>query len=214
MFTGIVQTLGDVHAVSRTRDGATLELCPRTPFEAVELGESIAVNGVCLTVIATSGARFTAEVSRETLARTSLTALSVGATVNLERALRLMDRLGGHLMQGHVDGLVTLQDVRASGEHYELSFEKPAGADAMLVEKGSVALDGVSLTVARDLTSTFTVAMLRYTWDNTTFSRCRIGDRVNVAWDVIAKYVAKLVGGAAAPRESRIDEDFLRRHGF
>lgn len=210
MFTGIVQTTGEIRSLKVRIDDALLEVAPANPFEQVARGESIAVNGVCLTLVGGDGRLFQAEVSRETLARTTLGRLHTGDPVNLERALQLTDRLGGHLVQGHVDQVLHLRAVTRAGEHYELTFEKPAAAANLLVEKGSVALDGVSLTVARELSDVFTVAMLRFTWENTAFRCRRVGDAVNAEWDLIGKYVAKQVGA----RQGGVDEAFLKRHGF
>jgi riboflavin synthase len=210
MFTGIVQTTGELRSVRVRPDDAVLDVAPATPYENVVPGESIAVNGVCLTVVGGDGRGFQAEASRETLSRTTLGRLRAGALVNLERALQLSDRLGGHLVQGHVDQVVHLRAVTRAGEHYELAFEKPEAAAPFLVEKGSVALDGVSLTVARELADVFTVAMLRFTWESTAFQRVRVGDAVNAEWDLIGKYVAKQLGA----RRGGVDEAFLKRHGF
>lgn len=217
MFTGIITQTGTVRGL-RVRDkDAELELAPERPFEGLELGESVAISGVCLTVVAGDGASFRAEMSRETLARTTLGRLKSGDRVNLERALRLQDRLGGHWVQGHVDQIIHLRSITPAGDHVELGFEKPRQAQGFLVEKGSVALDGVSLTVAQELDSVFTVSMLRYTLQETAFRARRVGDAVNAEWDLIAKYVAKQVGlraGGPQGPGSGIDEDFLRRNGF
>ena len=210
MFTGIVQTTGEIRSLRVRSDDAVLEVAPAAPFEQVERGESIAVNGVCLTGAGGDGRQFLAEVSRETLGRTTLQRLASGDTVNLERALRPTDRLGGHLMQGHVDQVVHVRAITRAGLHYELAVEKPAEAAPFVVEKGSVALDGVSLTVARELPDVFTVAMLRYTWEQTAFRTQRVGGALNAEWDVIGKYVAKQLG----LRQGGLDEAFLKKHGF
>ena len=210
MFTGIVQTTGEIRSLKVRIDDAVLEVAPATPFQQVVQGESIAVNGVCLTVVGGDGRQFQAEVSRETLARTTLGRLHGGDTVNLERALQPTDRLGGHLVQGHVDQVIHLRAITRAGEHYEVAFEKPAEASPFLVEKGSVALDGVSLTVARELADVFTVAMLRYPWEGTAFRTRSVGAAVNAEWDLIGKYVAKQLGA----RQGGVDEAFLKKHGF
>jgi len=210
MFTGIIATLGEVVTLARRGDSARLEVRPLAPFVDLAVGESVAVNGACLTVTTVAGALLAMDVSHETLERTTLGRLRVGARLNLERALRPVDRLGGHLVQGHVDGVVKLRSMAPSGPHVELTVEKPREAAHLLVEKGSVALDGVSLTAARLEADCFTVAMLRFTLDNTTFRDRRPGDELNVEWDLLAKYVAANVAGA----RGGIDEDFLRKHGF
>jgi riboflavin synthase len=198
MFTGIVEELGEVVALTRRAQSATLTLRgPTVTADAVH-GASIAVNGVCLTVVDTAGGTFTADVMRETLDRSTLADLGVGAEVNLERAVRPTGRLGGHIVQGHVDGVGTVL-ARAPGDRWEVVR---IGMDAALaryvVEKGSVAVDGVSLTVTATGDHWFEVCLIPTTLSSTTLGRRTMGDRVNLEVDVIAKYVERLLAGQVA----------------
>jgi riboflavin synthase len=195
VFTGIVEELGEVVALVATADAA--ELTVRGPLVASDArhGESIAVNGVCLTVVAIDGATFTADVMAETLRRSTLGGLAKGDLVNLERAATLGSRLGGHLVQGHVDGVGTVL-AREPAEHWEaVRFGLPDGLDRYLVEKGSITVDGVSLTVVTVDDDGFEVGLIPTTLAGTTLGSRKIGDPVNLEVDVIAKYVEKMLGG-------------------
>jgi riboflavin synthase len=186
MFTGIVEELGTVAAVEPDR------LTVRGPVVTADArhGDSIAVNGVCLTVTSAGDGEFTADVMAETLRRTSLGALRPGHRVNLERAARIGDRLGGHLVQGHVDGVGTIL-VREPDD--VVRFSLPAGMDRYVVEKGSITVDGVSLTVVAVDPDSFTVGLVPTTLALTTLGHKGVGDPVNLEVDVVAKYVEKLV---------------------
>jgi riboflavin synthase len=195
MFTGIVEELGVVRTGTRSR----LEVGCRTVLEDSEVGTSVAVNGVCLTVVERSDERLGFDLSEETLARTALGRLSEGDPVNLERPVTLMTRLGGHLVQGHVDGVgevVALEPEADGGAR--LTVRPPAGLEHSLVEKGSIALDGVSLTIARLHEGAFEVALIPHTVRVTTLGAVRPGGPVNVEVDVIAKYVERWVRGGTA----------------
>jgi riboflavin synthase len=186
MFTGIVEELGSVAACESTR----LRITASTVLEDVQLGDSIAVNGCCLTLVAQGPGWWEADVSEETLARTSLRTIAVGSPVNLERAVRLADRLGGHLVQGHVDGVGEIvQPVP------DLQVRIPAALMRYVVEKGSITVDGVSLTVVAPTADTFTVAIIPHTAAVTTLGSRRPGDLVNIEVDVLAKYVERLLVG-------------------
>jgi len=195
VFTGIVEELGEVVALTATADAA--ELTVRGPLVAADArhGDSIAVNGVCLTVVGVSGATFTADVMAETLRRSTLGGLAKGDLVNLERAATLGSRLGGHLVQGHVDGVGAVV-AREPAEHWEaVRFALPAGLGRYLVEKGSITVDGVSLTVVAVTDDGFEVGLIPTTLAGTTLGARKIGDPVNLEVDVIAKYVEKMLGG-------------------
>lgn len=196
MFTGIVEELGETVAVDDLGDAARLTVRGPQVTQDVANGDSIAVNGVCLTVASTSGDTFTADVMRETLNRSSLGALAPGTPVNLERSVRLADRLGGHLVQGHVDGTGTIIS-RTPAEHWDVVRiglpPGPADLARYVVEKGSVAVDGISLTIVSVSAGWFEVSLIPETLKRTTLGAKQPGETVNLEVDVIAKYVEKLL---------------------
>jgi riboflavin synthase len=192
MFTGLIQDLGDVSAVDATPDGVRLTV--HTPLARdVALGDSVSVNGVCLTAVAVEGDAFSAEVINESLRRSSLAEVAVGLKVNLELAMRAGDRLGGHVVQGHVDGLGEVREVREDGFSWVVTVGVPPALMRYVVEKGSIALDGVSLTVAALGEDWLSVALIPETLERTTFGTAAPGQPVNLEVDVLAKYVEKLV---------------------
>ena len=197
MFTGIVEELGEVVAIEPLPDASRLTV--RGPVVTADAahGDSIAVNGVCLTVVETTDGAFTADVMSETLKRSSLGALAPGSRVNLERAVRMSDRLGGHVVQGHVDGTGTLLEVRPDEHWTVVRVALPEGLGRYVVEKGSITVDGVSLTVsalADQPEPWFEVSLIPTTLRDTTLGRRAPGDPVNLEVDVIAKYVERLLG--------------------
>lgn len=198
MFTGIVEELGEVLRLDWHGEGGVLEVrCPPVAADVRE-GDSVAVNGVCLTVIGTGPEAFRADVMKETFDRTSLGTLVPGSPVNLERAATLATRLGGHLVQGHVDGVGTIRS-RTPGDRWEdVTVALPPALARYVVAKGSIAVDGVSLTVVSvsDEPAEFTVSLIPTTLERTTLGRRAVGDLVNLEVDVIAKYVERLVAGA------------------
>lgn len=191
MFTGLVADTGQVAALERNGDGARLRIRAGLAGELTD-GASIAVNGVCLTAIELQPGEFSADLSPETLDRTTLGSINVGANVNLELPVRAQDRLGGHVVQGHVDGVVTLVAAADSGAGRELRFEVPKPLLRYIVEKGSVAVDGVSLTANAVDERGFSVALIPETLDRTNLTEVEIGDRANLEVDVNAKYLEKL----------------------
>lgn len=194
MFTGIVEELGEVVGVTPLPEAARIAVRGPLVTSDARPGDSIAVNGVCLTVVTVDGESFTADVMAETLHRSSLGGLARGDQVNLERAARLDARLGGHLVQGHVDGVATVI-AREPAEHWEVvRFSLPAGLGRYLVEKGSITVDGVSLTVVDVDDVSFSVSLIPTTLAVTTLGTRKLGDTVNLEVDVIAKYVEKMVG--------------------
>ena len=201
MFTGIVEELGETVAVDDLGDAARLTVRGPQVTQDVANGDSIAVNGVCLTVASTSGDTFTADVMRETLNRSSLGALAPGTPVNLERSVRLADRLGGHLVQGHVDGTGTIIS-RTPAEHWDVvRIGLPPGPPDLaryVVEKGSVAVDGISLTIVSVSATWFEVSLIPETLKRTTLGAKQPGETVNLEVDVIAKYVEKLLNAQGA----------------
>jgi riboflavin synthase len=193
MFTGLVQALGTVRAVTDERGGRRLRIAEPAVAPKLELGESVAVDGACLTVVAREGDTFDFEAGPETLAKTTLGQLAVGDRVNLERALRVGDALGGHFVTGHVDCVGKLLEATVSGDWLTCWFGFPAGEfDALLVGKGSVAVDGVSLTVVDAQRDRFSVMLIPHTREHTTLGRKKPGAGVNLEFDLIAKHVQKL----------------------
>ncbi|MCA9673179.1 MAG: riboflavin synthase [Myxococcales bacterium] len=231
MFTGLVQDVGRIAAISRENQGATLTI-ETTLAERLAPGDSLAVNGVCLTVTPAGSGKVQATAIAETLARTTLGALRGGSRVNLEPALAAGAPLGGHLVQGHVDGVARVEAIETRGDSREITFalgspgETGTAALARYVaEKGSVALDGVSLTVARlPRNEALTVALVPHTLGHTTFGELQVGQRVNVEVDIVAKYVERLLsfaagegggdGGRGGGGGGGLSEALLRRHGF
>jgi riboflavin synthase len=191
MFTGLVETLGTLEAL--TPEGAGTRLTVRAPEIAGQLvlGESVAVNGACLTVVANDSSSFAFQAGPETLARTNLGALRPGDRVNLERSLRVGDRLGGHLVQGHVDAVGAVDKRQPDGEWLTVWFRCPPALTAEMVSKGSVAVDGVSLTLVEVGTDRFSVALIPHTLAQTTLGFKQPGDAVNIETDVLGKYVVK-----------------------
>lgn len=215
MFTGLIEDLGTLRELRREGDAVRLTVATAIPAVELKLGESIAVNGICLTVVAIGGGTFSADVSPETLERTALGEISPGRLVNLERALRLCDRLGGHLVSGHVDAVATIVETVRDKNSVRFTFRLPAVVNRYVAEKGSVAIDGISLTVNAVTAETFGVAVIPHTLAMTTLREKQVGARVNVETDLLARYVARLLeGGGNAPEERRLDLEFLAKHGF
>jgi riboflavin synthase len=191
VFSGIVESVGEVSALRRFRGGAELKL--KSSFRGLVLGESIAVDGACMTVAARRGSRFTVVVSAESLRCTTLGSLRAGQPVNLERSLKLSDRLSGHFVFGHVDGIGTLTAIEPEGESALYRFAPPPGFSRFMVEKGSIAVDGVSLTVFACGARAFTVSVIPHTATATTLGGMRPGRRVNLETDMLARYVDRAV---------------------
>jgi riboflavin synthase len=196
MFTGIIEEVGEIAAVDSEGDSGpfrTLRVRAGEILEGVSAGASIAVNGVCLTVRQHDKGSFTAELSRETLDRTSLKDLGAGSIVNLERPMRADGRFGGHMVQGHVDGVGRIQAFSRDGDSWNLQIEFPGPAIRYIVEKGSIAVDGISLTVAAVKPSVLDIAIIPHTFENTNLKRAAAGDTVNLEFDIIAKYVERML---------------------
>jgi riboflavin synthase len=193
MFTGLIQDVGKIAALRVNKRSAVLAVETSLPVRSMRLGASIAVNGACLTVMKKSKNTFTVDVSPETLNRTSLAILGIGSLVNLERPLQLQDELGGHLVTGHVDGIAVVESIETRGEFTFFTFRVPVQLGAFLVSKGSVAVDGISLTINECSRRRFSVAIIPFTLEHTNLRARRVGDKVNIETDLIGKYVQKLV---------------------
>ncbi|MGC9965876.1 MAG: riboflavin synthase [Syntrophobacteraceae bacterium] len=219
MFTGLIEGTGTLQRTERLGPDARMVIRAGFRMENGVLGESIAVDGACLTVVEFRGEVFTADVSTETLSGTTLGSKVPGSRLNLERALRFGERLGGHLVSGHIDGLATLKERKAEGRSQRLFFDAPAEVLRYVVEKGSIAVNGISLTVNGVSNAGFDVNIVPHTASQTTLIDLQIGGEVNIETDLIGKYVEKMVrswGRSQEKSESKetIDFDFLKKHGF
>jgi riboflavin synthase len=212
MFTGIIEETGAIRKITQAARSARVEIAARTVLEDSRLGDSIAVNGVCLTVVEKSGQSFSADVSAETLRRTSLGKLRSGARVNLERPLLPTSRLGGHIVQGHVDGTGEFLEARPEGDGWIVRIGFPEQLGRYIVEKGSITVDGISLTVAALSDTWFEIAIIPHTWQVTNLASLKRGDVVNLEVDIIAKYVERMM----PPRDSQNDLtlDKLKELGY
>jgi riboflavin synthase len=193
MFTGLIEDVGRIASLRLNKGSAVLAVETSLPVRSMELGASIAINGACLTVVKKGKSTFTVDVSPETLNRTSLAMLGIGGLVNLERPLRLQDRLGGHLVTGHIDGVAVVESIETLGEFTFFTFHVPVQLGTFLVSKGSVAVDGISLTVNECSRRRFAVAIIPFTLEHTNLRARRVGDKVNIETDLVGKYVQKFV---------------------
>jgi riboflavin synthase len=215
MFTGIIEEIGHVETLKRHWTSATLEVRASRVLEHMQLGDSIAVNGVCLTVRRQSSGSFQTELSEETLNRSSLGNLKKESLVNLERPLLATGRLGGHFVQGHVDAVGKVLAIRVDGEFAVWKFLLPGSVERYVVEKGSIAIDGISLTVASLTKGACEVALIPHTLENTNLRTRRIGDEVNLECDVLAKYVESMLKQRESHQEkSRLTEQYLKERGY
>ncbi len=214
MFTGIIEEKGFVKSFAKISDGAEIEISCKTVLDDTKIGDSIAINGVCETVteISTLSGTFKAKVSAETLAVTTFKDLKTGDVVNLERALTLNSRLGGHIVSGHVDSAGKLVSVENLSEFCNMTFEIPSENSKYIVYKGSVAVNGVSLTVAKAENNKFTVAVIPHTYQNTNLSKLKTGDFVNIETDILGKYVEKML--SVRDNKTDISMEFLQENGF
>ncbi len=210
MFTGIIEEIGEIKRIVSGRASSRLTIAGDKIFDDLKIGDSVSVSGVCLTAVEISGRTFTADVMRETLSRSLLGSLKVGSGVNLERAVMLGGRMGGHIVSGHIDGAGRITGIKSDDNAVLYTIE--AGELARhIVEKGSVAVDGISLTVADVKGGGFTVSVIPHTAENTMLSRKKAGDAVNIETDCIAKYVEKIL---SAKNGGGITREFLAKYGF
>lgn len=216
MFTGIIEEQGKISAISQNGISAVLEIEAQKVLEETKTGDSIAVNGVCLTVTSMNANRFTADVMAETLRRSSLGSLKKGSRVNLERAMAADGRFGGHIVSGHIDGTGTICSKKAEGNAVWVEIEAEESILKYIVEKGSIAIDGISLTVAKLEKKSFFVSVIPHTGEETTLLKKQKGEIVNLENDIIGKYVERLfvTGKENEQKESAITMDFLSSHGY
>ncbi len=215
MFTGIVNAVGTITRIENGNDSARIAIAAgKLDLSDVALGDSIAVSGPCLTVIAHGKSEFVVDVSSETLARTTLGSKRLGDGVNLEKALRLSDRLGGHLVSGHVDGVGTVADRIARDDYVQFRVEAPGDLARYIATKGSISIDGVSLTINRTGTNDFDLMIIPHTLNETTLGGLKPGHKVNLEIDLIARYLERLANVADEDGADPIRLDALKRAGF
>ncbi len=193
MFTGLVEEVGKVREIKKSSKGAKLKVECKNVLEGTKTGDSIAVNGVCLTVVELGENFLSFDISYETLRRSSLSLIKPGSPVNLERALKLGDRLGGHILQGHVDTTTKITAIKREGEGYTFTFKLPKAYTHLVVEKGSIGIDGISLTIADIFPDSFTVSVIPHTFEKTNLKFKKPGDAINLEFDIIGKYVEKML---------------------
>jgi riboflavin synthase len=212
MFTGLIEEIGVIQRIVSESHGRRFSIEAQRILEDLKPEDSIAVNGVCLTVTKVENRQFEVTAVEETLNKSTLQSIKTGSKVNLERALRLGDRLGGHIVQGHIDGVAKLITMEHQGESRLIKLEIPENLCKYAVAKGSIAIDGVSLTIASVLNSKITVAIIPYTWQNTTLGSVKIGQKINIEMDFFGKYIEKLFEQRAP--KSKMSGDWLRSLGY
>lgn len=212
MFTGIIEEKGTITSLNKLQNGAIITVGCKKVLDDLKIDDSIAINGVCQTVVKLLESGFQVFASYETLNITTFGSLECGDTVNLERALKLSDRLGGHIVSGHVDGVGKLIAREKIGDAYKMTFELPDELIKEVVKKGSIAIDGVSLTIAEVLDNKITIAVIPHTFKNTLLEDLPLNSAVNIETDILGKYVARFIGQNT--QKSKITADFLERNGF
>lgn len=214
MFTGIVQETGILKQRKKTDNSFQLVINCRDVLKDIKKGDSIAVNGVCLTVVTYTDHSFTADVSPETLQATNLANLQIGSRVNLEQSLRVNGFLGGHLVTGHVDGTGRIKKIETNFNARLIEIDIDPEMERFMVDKGSVTVNGISLTIVKVTADTLTLTLIPETWNQTTFKYAKVGDEVNIETDIIGKYLVKMMERDNSKKNSGLDRDFLRENGF
>lgn len=212
MFTGIIEETGKIKSFGKMSNGATIEICCNKVLKETQIGDSISINGVCETVTKISSNSFTAKISDETLNVTTFKSFKQGDIVNLERALTLNSRLGGHIVSGHVDCEGKLLNIEKLSEFYNMEFEIPKEQSKYVVYKGSITINGISLTVADINDNKFKIAIIPHTFENTNLKYLQTGDNVNIETDILSKYVEKMLSVRDNKRD--ISLEFLQENGF
>ncbi|MCL2760783.1 MAG: riboflavin synthase [Desulfuromonadales bacterium] len=213
MFTGLIEDLGNVLKIERKGGNGTILISTKLNLSDSKLGDSIAVNGACLTIKWINGSEILFDVSEETFKRTGFSKMAVASPVNVERSLRLSDRLDGHIITGHVDFTANVTEIKEKSSHKEFTFSIPEGYSKYVVEKGSIAVDGISLTVNAATRNSFKVNIIPATLSKTTLANSQVGDSVNIETDIIGKYVERLLNSGKAGSE-KISFEMLASNGF
>ncbi len=216
MFTGLIEEIGTITGLKKSDNSLYITVKCSKVLDGIKIGDSIAVNGACQTVIEFGNEYFKVFASSETLAITAFSLYKTGQKVNLERTLRLCDRLDGHMVSGHIDGVASVKSISKTGETTVFAFDAPAMLSGQLVKKGSVAIDGISLTIADIEGESFSIAVIPHTLENTTLQYLKAGSTVNIETDIIAKYIEKylLSNNNITSKSTSVSMDLLERNGF
>lgn len=214
MFTGLIEDVGKVLRISAQGTGKRLVVATKIPADEIAVGDSVAVDGCCLTIVEKSAGQFGVDIGQETLSRSAASDWTVGRKVNLERAMRMGDRLGGHLVLGHVDGVGHVEKIERAPDFVSLFIVAPENVSRYIIEKGSIALQGISLTVNSLQKDVFSVGIIPHTFSATNLSELKTGDRVNLEADMIGKYVEKFFLAAKGEKPDGLTMEFLAKHGF
>ncbi|WP_293443050.1 riboflavin synthase [Persephonella sp.] len=208
MFTGLIEEVGSVSKIEKKSDGIMIQIKAEKILDDLKIGDSVALNGVCLTVVDIENGKVSFDVSQETAIRSNLPELKIGNLVNLERALRLSDRLGGHIVQGHVDTIGFIKRIIPKGQHTEFIFQFPEKFMDLIVEKGSIAIDGISLTINYINTNEISINIIPHTIQNTNLKERKIGDKINIEFDILGKYVKRMISKGEKDRLEDLLESF------
>ncbi|WP_457634916.1 riboflavin synthase [Persephonella sp.] len=208
MFTGLIEEVGKVSKIEKRSDGIMIQIKAEKIVDDLKIGDSVALNGVCLTVVEIENGKISFDVSQETAVRSNLPELKTGDPVNLERALRLSDRLGGHIVQGHVDTVGFIKSINLKGQHTEFIFQFPEEFQDLVVEKGSIAIDGISLTVNYTMDNRISINIIPHTIQNTNLKERKTGDKVNIEFDILGKYIKKMISKGEKDRLEELLDKF------
>jgi len=214
MFTGIVEEIGKIEQTTPLTDGLSLTISAKTILEDLNVNDSVCVDGVCLTVTKIENPNFWVDAVGATLQKTTFAKIKKSQQVNLERSLRLSDRLGGHLVQGHVNGVGHISGIENHGENYSIRFSIPEELSKYLLKEGSIAINGISLTIAELDHNAVTISVIPHTWEKTNLKFKKLNDQVNIEIDILAKYVEKLLHNNSDPPKSKISEGWLKDIGY
>jgi len=214
MFTGIIEEIGTIEKVSPISGGMRLTIRAKKIIEDIAVNDSICIDGVCLTATRVNHNSFQVDAVGATLDKSTFNRIKADALVNLERSVRLSDRLGGHLVQGHVNGIGTISEIKKLGENYLVKIIIPEDLEKYLIKEGSIAVNGISLTIADVFKNEISISIIPHTWQNTNLKDKEVNDRVNVEIDILAKYVEKLVTRGTNPSDKNITENWLKEIGY
>lgn len=212
MFTGLIEEIGSIKLIQPIKGGKKLFISCNEILSDLKVDDSVAINGVCLTAVKVEGDGFWADAVGETLTKSTLNSYSIGSRINLERALRLSDRLGGHIVQGHVNGIGKVSKIFTRGDNFLFSFTLPSDLQKYVVSEGSIAVNGISLTIAALEGTEFSISVIPHTYRSTTLKDLSVGNDVNIEVDILAKYIEKMT--APKDSKSKLSEDWLKEMGY